>query len=80
VFHAPGETDDQLAVYIPELKMLCPADNVYPHFPNLYPIRGAPVRSVRQWSQTVKNFAKLDIETMIGCHGPVVHGAAKIQD
>lgn len=69
-----------MAVYIPELKVLCPADNVYPHFPNLYPIRGAPVRNVRQWCDTVNKFAQLDATTMIGCHGPIVHGQAKIQD
>ena len=54
VTHAPGETDDQIAIYVPELKLLCPADDIYPHFPNLYPIRGAPVRSVTQWSATLR--------------------------
>ena len=79
VFHAPGETDDQIAVYINELKLLCPADNVYPHFPNIYPIRGAPSRSAIQWANTIKMFSAMEIDTMIGCHGPVVHGADEIK-
>ena len=80
LFHAPGETDDQISIFIPEEKVLIPADNVYPHFPNLYPIRGAPVRSVRQWANTVANFRKLKAEHMIGMHSPVVHGAKEIDE
>ena len=80
LFHAPGETDDQISIFIPEVSVLIPADNVYPHFPNLYPIRGAPVRSVRQWAKTVANFRKFKAEHMIGMHSPVVHGAEKIDE
>ena len=79
LIHAPGETDDQIAVFIPELKFLCPADNVYPHFPNLYPIRGAPTRSVRQWCDSVKIMTELEAEFMTGCHGPVVRGKGQIK-
>ena len=25
-------------------------------------------------------FGEMDIDTMIGCHGPVVHGASKIKE
>src|SRR6056300_872811 len=39
-FHAPGETDDQLFVWIPEYKALMPGDNIYKAFPNIYTIRG----------------------------------------
>ena len=79
LFHAPGETDDQIAVFIPEIKFLCPADNVYPHFPNLYPIRGAPTRSVSQWCESVKMMTSLESEYMTGCHGPVVRGRQEIK-
>lgn len=44
LLHAPGETDDQIVIYLPRLKLLCPADNIYKAFPNLYAIRGTPVR------------------------------------
>ncbi|MBN1102547.1 MAG: alkyl/aryl-sulfatase, partial [Deltaproteobacteria bacterium] len=33
---APGETDDQIVVWLPDLKVLIPADNFYWAFPNLY--------------------------------------------
>ena len=46
LLHAPGETDDQIVVYLPALKLLCPADNIYKAFPNLYAIRGTPARYI----------------------------------
>jgi alkyl sulfatase BDS1-like metallo-beta-lactamase superfamily hydrolase len=44
LLHAPGETDDQIVVYLPERSVLCAADNIYKAFPNLYAIRGTPSR------------------------------------
>jgi len=38
-FHAPGETDDQIFVWLPEYQALFPGDNIYKTFPNLYTIR-----------------------------------------
>ncbi len=40
LFHAPGESEDQLAVFWPDQAALFPADNIYRTFPNLYAIRG----------------------------------------
>ena len=61
-------------------QLLCPADDIYPHFPNIYPIRGAPARSAIQWANTIKMFSEMDIDTMMGCHGPVVHGAKAVNE
>jgi alkyl sulfatase BDS1-like metallo-beta-lactamase superfamily hydrolase len=44
LIHAPGETDDQIVVYLPDKEVLCAADNIYKAFPNLYAIRGTPSR------------------------------------
>ena len=38
--HCPGETPDQIVVWLPEKKVLIAADNYYKSFPNLYAIRG----------------------------------------
>ena len=35
ILHAPGETDDQIIVWLPSKKVLFPADNIYKAFPNL---------------------------------------------
>ena len=44
LYHAPGETNDQIIVWWPSERVLFPADNVYKAFPNLYAIRGTQAR------------------------------------
>ncbi len=39
LYHAPGETNDQLFVWLPKHRALMPGDNIYRTFPNLYTIR-----------------------------------------
>ena len=43
---APGETDDQLFVWLPQWQILCCGDNYYASWPNLYAIRGGQYRDV----------------------------------
>ena len=44
LYHAPGETNDQIIIHWPEKGVLCPADNIYRAFPNLYAVRGTATR------------------------------------
>ena len=46
LYHAPGETNDQIFVWLPKFKALFPGDNFYRAFPNLYTIRGTPYRDL----------------------------------
>ncbi len=46
LYHAPGETNDQIIVHWPAKDVLFPAANVYRAFPNLYAIRGTMTRYV----------------------------------
>lgn len=46
---APGETDDQIFVWLQDEKALCCADNYYACWPNLYAIRGSSYRDVAAW-------------------------------
>ena len=40
LFHSPGETQDQINVWIPESKAAFIGDNMYETFPNIYTLRG----------------------------------------
>jgi alkyl sulfatase BDS1-like metallo-beta-lactamase superfamily hydrolase len=51
--HAPGETPDQLFVWLPEKRVLLPGDNFYRAFPNLYTIRGTAYRDVLDWVEAL---------------------------
>ena len=66
--HAPGETNDQLFVWLPEKKVLLPGDNVYKSFPNLYTIRGTPYRDVKAWSSSIDKMRYLNPEFLIPSH------------
>ena len=79
--HAPGETDDQLYVWLPDKKTLLPGDNFYKSFPNLYAIRGTRYRDVREWANSLdKMLAEGDIEHLVPSHTRPISGAAEIKE
>ena len=73
LYHAPGETDDQLFVWFPELSALMPGDNFYTTFPNLYTIRGTSHRDVIGWVNSIDKMRSLDPQYLFPSHTmPVV--------
>ncbi len=78
LFHAPGETNDQIFVWLPEKKVLLPADNFYKAFPNLYAIRGTPYRDVTQWVRSLDKMRALQPEFLVPSHSRPLKGANKI--
>ncbi len=78
--HAPGETDDQLYVWLPEKKVLCVGDNYYLAFPNLYAIRGTPYRDVRKWRDSVDLVIAEKPEFLVPSHSRPLAGEAHIHE
>ena len=66
--HAPGETDDQLFVWLDDEKILLPGDNIYKTFPNLYTIRGTSYRDIKKWSSSIDKMRYLNPEIVIPSH------------
>lgn len=77
--HAPGETLDQLLVYLPDRGVLLPADNYYHAFPNLYTIRGTPYRDPRLWVASLDAMRAFAPDVMIPQHSQPVRGADEIE-
>ena len=77
-FHAPGETDDQLFVWIPKYKALMPGDNIYKAFPNIYTIRGTTYRSFKSWYTSLEKMMALEPEILIPSHGTPINGKEDI--
>jgi alkyl sulfatase BDS1-like metallo-beta-lactamase superfamily hydrolase len=63
--HAPGETDDQLFVWIDDKKILLPGDKIHKTFPNLYKIRGTSYRDIKKWSSSIDKMRYLNPEIII---------------
>jgi len=80
LLHAPGETDDQILVWLPDEKVLLPGDNVYKAFPNLYTIRGTRYRDVMQWAASVRAMRDLGAEHLVPSHTRPVSGAEAVDD
>ena len=78
--HAPGETNDQIFVWLPEKKVLLPADNFYKSFPNLYAIRGTAYRDVTQWVKSLDKMRALKPEYLVPSHTRPLIGAEEIYE
>ncbi|MFP9126201.1 alkyl sulfatase dimerization domain-containing protein [Niallia sp. BSM11] len=77
---APGETEDQIFIWLPEEKVLLGADNYYPAFPNLYTIRGTSPRPVLQWVYSLDKMRALQAEYLVLGHTEPVYGKDKIAE
>ncbi|MBU3914216.1 MBL fold metallo-hydrolase [bacterium] len=78
MIHAPGETNDQIMVWLPEKKTIMPGDNFYKAFPNLYTIRGTLYRDVIGWAHSVDLIRRLEPEFIAPSHTKPLAGKEKI--
>ena len=78
--HAPGETDDQIFVWLPDERVLLPGDNVYKAFPNLYTIRGTPYRDVLAWAHSIDAMRAFAPEHLVPSHTRPISGAAVVEE
>ncbi|AET67638.1 alkyl sulfatase-like hydrolase [Desulfosporosinus orientis DSM 765] len=76
---APGESDDQLLVWIPSHKVLCCGDNYYGCWPNLYPIRGGQYRDISAWVDTLDNLRAYQAEYLLPGHTQPILGAPAVR-
>jgi alkyl sulfatase BDS1-like metallo-beta-lactamase superfamily hydrolase len=76
--HAPGETEDQILVWMPDRKILFPGDNIYKAFPNLYTIRGTSYRDPVQWANSIDRMRALNAEVLVPSHTRPIVGAQAI--
>jgi len=76
--YAPGETDDQVVIWLPEQEVLLPGDNFYRAFPNLYTIRGTRYRDPKTWADSLEMMRDLEPEYLVPSHSRPVTGKAEI--
>ena len=74
LYHAPGETNDQLFVWLPKHRALMPGDNIYRTFPNLYTIRGTPHRDVKSWVKSLDHMRSLKPDYLLPSHTKPLEG------
>jgi alkyl sulfatase BDS1-like metallo-beta-lactamase superfamily hydrolase len=77
--HHPGETDDQLYVWIPSRKALAAAD----YYQGFLPNAGNGKRMQRypeQWAQALREMAAQEPALLLPAHGEAISDAATIKD
>jgi alkyl sulfatase BDS1-like metallo-beta-lactamase superfamily hydrolase len=78
-FHARGETDDHLWVWVPEKKTVFTGDMVISAFPNV----GNPFKVQRytlDWAEGLEAIAGKDPELLVPGHGDPVQGKKNVQE
>lgn len=80
LYHAPGETNDQIVVWWPEEQVLFPADNIYRAFPNLYAIRGTMSRDTLTWVKAIDLMRGLKPRIMVPQHTRPLEGSNEIME
>lgn len=78
LYHTPGETDDHLTVWIPQLKAAFIGDNYYGSFPNLYTLRGTKPRWALDWVASLDKVLALKPEIVLPSHAAPIRGNAEI--
>ncbi|HXC52356.1 MAG TPA: alkyl sulfatase dimerization domain-containing protein [Candidatus Limnocylindrales bacterium] len=79
LLHLPGETPDQIAVWLPEKRVLVSGDNYYHSFPNLYAIRGTATRDVLDWMDSIDRMRALAPAFLVPGHTLPVTGEDEIR-
>lgn len=78
LIHAPGESRDQLVVWLPSQRLLIGADNVYKSLPNIYAIRGTETRNCNDWVASLDLMRSLQPEILVLGHTRPLQGAETI--
>ena len=76
---APGETADQLYIWLPAQRVLFSGDNFYQSWPNLYAIRGTPYRDVRAWADSLDRMLDEKPEHLVPGHTRPILGEAGVK-
>lgn len=76
----PGETEDQIMVWVPEKKVLCCGDNYYGCFPNLYAVRGSQYRDLAVWIKSLEVLMSYPAEYLLPGHTGAICGNDEIKE
>ena len=79
LLHTPGETRENIAVWLPDRRVLLPGDDFYKCFPALYAIRGARLRPIDQWITSLNLMISLDADYLVPGHTRPVLGSANVR-
>jgi len=72
-----SDTDDSVVIWMPDKKVAI-NNHFWPTFANIYPLRGAAYRAPDEWIAGIDFMRNLDVEHLVGVHGPPLSGQEEI--
>ena len=81
IIHVPSEAPDELAVYLPESRVLIDTEVIQgPTFPNVYTLRGTKFRQPMVWVRSIDRLRRLKAAYLAPTHGRPVIGEDKVDE
>lgn len=80
LIHTPGESPENIAVWIPEKGVLIPGDDFYKSYPNLSPLRGVRLRPPEKWIASLERMIKLDADYLVQGHMRPILGKDEVRE
>jgi alkyl sulfatase BDS1-like metallo-beta-lactamase superfamily hydrolase len=80
LIHTPGESPENVAVWIPEKDVLLPGDDFYKSYPNLSPIRGLRLRPPEKWIASLERMMLLDARYLVQGHMRPIIGKGNVRE
>jgi alkyl sulfatase BDS1-like metallo-beta-lactamase superfamily hydrolase len=77
---APGETEDQIFIWVDDHQVLFCGDNYYGCWPNLYAIRGGQYRDVATWIASLDKMLQYPAEALLPGHTRPIIGREAVAD
>lgn len=79
--HVPSEAPDEIAIYLPEKKVLLSAETIQgPTLPNVHTLRGTKFRDPVPWVRSIDVLRSFEAEHMVPSHGQPVSGVERVEE
>ena len=77
--HTPGESDENIAIWLPEQKVVLAGDVFLKTFPNIAPLRGLPTRPADKWVASLDKLIALNADYVVPGHMSPLAGARQVK-
>lgn len=80
LIHTPGDSPENVTVWIPEKSVLLPGDDFYKSYPNLSPLRGLRLRPPERWIASLERMMALNVSYLVQGHMRPVLGKDAVRE
>jgi alkyl sulfatase BDS1-like metallo-beta-lactamase superfamily hydrolase len=80
LIHTPGESPENIAVWISKKRVLLPGDDFYKSYPNLSPLRGLRLRPPEKWIASLEKMIKLNADYLVQGHMRPILGKDDVRE